>query len=59
MSAEVATSRDPTDDKFIALAIDSGAGIVISGNPDLQHLGMHRGIEILSPALFFERYKPQ
>ena len=52
-------SRDPTDDKFIALAMDSGAGIAISGDPDLQHLGMHRGVEILSPALFFERYKPQ
>jgi len=59
MSAEVAISRDPTDDKFIALAMDSGARIVISGDPDPQHLGMHRGIEILAPALFFERYKPQ
>lgn len=59
ISAEVTISRDPTDDKFIALAMDSGAGIVISGDPDLQHLGMHRGVEILSPALFFERYKPQ
>ncbi len=58
ISAEVTISRDPTDDKFIALAMDSGAGIAISGDPDLQHLGMHRGVEILSPALFFERYQP-
>lgn len=59
MSAEVTISRDPSDDKFIALAIDSGSSIVISGDPDLQHLGMHRGVEILSPALFFVRYKPR
>jgi predicted nucleic acid-binding protein len=55
----VTSSREPSDDKLIALAIDSGARVVISGNPDPQHLGMHHGVEILSPALFFERYKPQ
>ena len=59
ISAEVAVSRDPTDDKFIALAMDSGARIVISGDPDLQQIRVHHGVEILSPALFFERYKPQ
>ena len=52
-------SRDPTGDKFIALATDSGARIVISGDPDLQQIRVHHGVEILSPALFFERYKPQ
>lgn len=57
MSAQVTISRDPTDDKFIALALDSAASIVISGDPDLQELGTHRGVEILSPALFFERYQ--
>ena len=59
MSAQVAISRDPTDDEFIALAMDSGARIVISGDPDLQQIGVHHGVEILSPALCFERYQPQ
>ena len=59
MSAQVAISRDPTDDEFIALAMDSGARIVISGDPDLQQIGVHHGVEILSPGLFFERYQPQ
>ena len=59
MSAQVAISRDPIDDKFIALAMDSGARIVISGDPDLQQIRVHHGVEILSPALFFERYQPQ
>jgi putative PIN family toxin of toxin-antitoxin system len=56
MSAAVAVSRDSTDDKFIALAIDSGANILISGDPDLKEVQTYKGIEILSPAQFFERY---
>jgi putative PIN family toxin of toxin-antitoxin system len=57
MSATVAVSRDTTDDKFMALAIDSGATILISGDPDLKDVRMYKGIEILSPAQFFERFK--
>ena len=56
-AAEV--SRDKTDDKFIALAIDSGASILISGDPDLKDVQAYEGIEILSPAQFFERFKPK
>ena len=56
-AAEV--SRDKTDDKFIALAIDSGARILISGDPDLKDVQAYEGIEILSPAQFFERFKPK
>jgi predicted nucleic acid-binding protein len=55
----VIISQDASDDKFIALTMDSEASIAISGDPDPQHLGMLLGIEILAPALFFERYKPQ
>ena len=58
MMAEVSVSRDTTDDKFIALAIDSGATIVISGDPDLKDVQAYKGIEILSPTQFFERFKP-
>jgi uncharacterized protein len=54
---EVSVSRDKTDDKFIALAIDSGAALLISGDPDLQDVKAYKGIEILSPAHFFERYR--
>ena len=35
-SAAVSVSRDNTDDKFIEPAIDSGATILISGDPDLM-----------------------
>lgn len=58
VTAEVAVSRDPTDDKFIALALDAGASILISGDPDLTDVSMHHGVEVLSPGDFFERFKP-
>ena len=54
---KVSVSRDKTDDKFIALAIDSGAALLISGDPDLTDLKAHKGVEILSPAQFFEWYQ--
>ena len=57
MLTEVSVSRDKTDDKFIALAVDSGATLLISGDPDLKNVKAHKGIEILSPTQFFERYQ--
>ena len=57
VTTEVSVSRDKTDDKFIALAIDSGATILISGDPDLKDVKTCKGIEILSPAQFFERFQ--
>lgn len=57
VSAAVSVSRDKTDDKFIQLAMDSGASILISGDPDLKDVQTYQGIEILSPAQFFERFK--
>ncbi|MCF8148565.1 MAG: putative toxin-antitoxin system toxin component, PIN family [Sulfuritalea sp.] len=58
VSAAVSVSRDKTDDKFIELAIDSGASILISGDPDLRVVKTFKGVEILSPAQFFERFSP-
>lgn len=58
VSAAVSVSRDKTDDKFIELAIDSGASILISGDPDLSVVKTFKGVEILSPAQFFERFSP-
>ena len=57
VSTEVSVVRDETDDKSIALAIDSGATVIISGDPDLKDVQTYKGVEILSPAQFFERYQ--
>ena len=59
VSAAVSVSRDKTDDKFIELAIDSGAKILISGDPDLKDVKVYKGIEIISPSQFCERFQPQ
>lgn len=52
-----AVSRDPDDDKFIQLALDAGATMLISGDLDLKMVRGYKGIEILSPALFLERFE--
>jgi putative PIN family toxin of toxin-antitoxin system len=57
-SAKISVSRDATDDKFIGLALDAGASILISGDLDLKTVQTYQGVEIFSPAQFFERYKP-
>ena len=57
VTTEVSVSRDKTDDKFIALAIDSGASLLISGDPDLKDVKEYNGVVILSPGQFFERYR--
>jgi putative PIN family toxin of toxin-antitoxin system len=59
VETQVQISRDADDDKFIGLAIDSGATILISGDLDLKDVKTYKGIEILSPAQFFERFKPE
>jgi putative PIN family toxin of toxin-antitoxin system len=55
VTADVTVSRDKTDDKFIGLALDAGASILVSGDLDLNEVRTFMGVEILSPAQFMER----
>ena len=48
--------RDPDDDKFVSLALDAGARIIISGDGDLKDIKTHKGIDIMSPSVFLERF---
>lgn len=54
--ADERVSRDPDDDKFVSLALDAGATIIISGDRDLKEIRVHKGIEIMSPSAFLERF---
>jgi len=47
--------RDPKDDKFLEVALNGRADLIITGDADL--LGMHpwRGIAVLSPTKYLER----
>ncbi len=44
--------RDPTDNKFLGLALDSGSEVIITGDADLQTLHPYKEIAIYSPADF-------
>jgi uncharacterized protein len=43
-------SRDPSDDKVLALATASQADLIITGDADLLTLGSHAGIPIIDAA---------
>lgn len=43
-------SRDADDNKFLELAIDAGAEIIISGDIHLKEISEYQGIKIMSPA---------
>ena len=55
VTAQASVSRDKSDDKFLALAIDSGACWVISGDPDLKDVQVYESVEVLSPTQFLDR----
>jgi uncharacterized protein len=45
---------DADDDHVIAAAVTAGAALIVSGDSDLQSMGSHQGIEIVSAAMAFE-----
>ena len=45
---------DPKDDKFLELAIDGRADLILTGDLDLLALNPFRGIEILTPIQYLE-----
>ena len=47
---------DPDDDKFLACAIASGARTIVSGDKHLLSVSGYRGIEVLRPRAFVDRY---
>jgi putative PIN family toxin of toxin-antitoxin system len=53
--------RDPKDDKFLELAVNCSAHLMMTGDADLLVLRPFRGIDILSPASYlgaFDRVDP-
>ncbi len=54
----IVACRDPTDDKFLELAVGGHADFVVSGDADLLALNPFRGIPIITPAAFVQGTKP-
>jgi uncharacterized protein len=50
----IVACRDPTDDKFLELAISGHAELIVSGDADLLALNPFREIPIVTPAAFVQ-----
>jgi uncharacterized protein len=50
----IAACRDPTDDKFLELAVNGHANLIVSGDGDLLALNPFRDIPIVTPAAFVQ-----
>ena len=46
--------RGPRDDKFLELAVEGTADIIVTGDADLLALDPFQGVSILTPARFLE-----
>lgn len=51
----VCVCRDPKDDKFLDVAVNGQAGLILTGDQDLLVMHPFEGIEILGPAQFLAR----
>ena len=51
---EVHECRDPRDDKFLEVALNGRAGLIITGDQDLIAMNPWREIAIVSPAEYLE-----
>ena len=50
----IVACRDPKDDKFLELAVNGHADLIVSGDADLLALDPFRGIPIVTPATFVQ-----
>ena len=55
ITERITACRDPTDDKFLELAVSGHADLIVSGDGDLLSLNSFRGIPIVTPAIFVQR----
>jgi uncharacterized protein len=54
IAERVVACRDPKDDKFLELAVNGHADVIVSGDADLLVLDTFRGIPIVPPAAFVQ-----
>lgn len=50
--------RDPTDNKFLEVAVNGRAAVIVTGDGDLRALNPFRRIAILTPAEYLDRPMP-
>ena len=55
-AVNIVECRDPTDDKFLELAVAGNANLIITRDNDLLVLNPFRGIEIIDAETFLTRF---
>ncbi|HEV3113396.1 MAG TPA: putative toxin-antitoxin system toxin component, PIN family [Candidatus Binataceae bacterium] len=55
VASSIQACRDSRDDKFLELAVDGHADLVITGDADLLALNPFRGIPVITPASYLAR----
>lgn len=55
ITERIVACRDPTNDKFLELAVYGHADLIVSGDADLLALNPFRYIPIVPPAVFVQR----
>jgi uncharacterized protein len=58
ITERIAACRDPTDDKFLELAVSGRADLIVTGDADLLTLNPFRSIPIIPPAAFVRGLAP-
>lgn len=58
ITERITACRDPTDDKFLELAVCGRADIIVSGDADLLVLNPFRAISVVPPAAFVQSTAP-
>ena len=56
VTSEVTVCRDPKDNKFLSLALDSNADFLVTGDKDLLEVGKFFKTEIITPRDFLEKF---
>jgi putative PIN family toxin of toxin-antitoxin system len=59
ITERIVACRDPKDDKFLELAVNGHADLIVSGDADLLTVNPFRGIPIITPAAFVESRRRQ
>ena len=55
ITMRIQACRDPKDDKFLELAVNGSADVIVAGDKDLLVLNPFRRISTIPPARYIER----
>jgi putative PIN family toxin of toxin-antitoxin system len=55
ITERIVACRDPADDKFLELAVNGHADLIVTGDGDLLALNLFRDIPIVTPTTFVQR----